>query len=344
MGRKKSTAAAARKGVSQTLLENAAAWNQLKRASCQAGLVYVRTEPDSPVLAADRIRQTFATELGALGFPITQIISETAPIDSDPFKRTSFRVNILLQLQNGEELMPTESHGAQLRTAREDLQALSHTLNDTLATVDAVLNRPPVTPPAETPQPANSGHEMDKAPQASGAGRFEAVVFSDLGDIGAHPVTIARVLAAIIQEHIHVLILKQEIDTRENVGREKVRTILQLGELWQRAARARSSSVAAKKLESGEAFGQPRFGFTRTGDRFVPVPEELFVVRRILELRAQEKSFSTIADILNQSGMKDPSQLRRGRPWGKMQIQRVVTQAAKYEPHLEKRDAEGPAI
>jgi hypothetical protein len=343
MGRKKSTAAAARKGVSQTLLENAAAWNQLKRASCQAGLVYVRTEPDSPVLDADRIRQIFATELGALGFPITQIISETAPIDSDPFKRTLFRVNVLLQLERGEELLPTEGRGAQVRTAREDLQALSHTLNNALATADAVLNRPSAATSAENAQPGGSAQGTAKLPQEGRAGRFEAVIFSNLGDIGAHPVTIARVLAAIIQEHVHVLVLKQEIDTRDNIGREKVRTILQLGALWQRAARARSSSVAAKKLESGEAFGQPRYGFTRTGDRFVPVPEELFVVRRILELRAQEKSLSTIADILNQSGMKDPSQLRRGRPWGKMQVQRVVMQAAKYESYLQASDAEGSA-
>lgn len=336
-----------------------AVWNRLKRAPLERVLVYARSDPTGAAVPVEEIRSRLPAEVAALA--VAETVSEQAAVDSDPFRRPLLRAKLLLRLDAYEEIMPRRSATAAPSAIREDLKVLQEDLQQAINEVERALERTAAEPPAAGPDGAGQSNPpattqeapattpgptpADLPPPAPVRTRiFDGVVFMDLADIAAHPVTLARFLAALVAASTHVIVVNQSIDTRTTSGREMVRAILEVGALWQRAARARSTAIARRKLDAGEAFGEPRFAFKREGDRFVPVPAELEVVRKILDLRAQGKSLAAIADILNRAGMKDPSQLRRGKPWLKDQVRRIVRDQDKYGPFLDQAPpAGGPA-
>lgn len=64
----------------------------------------------------------------------------------------------------------------------------------------------------------------------------------------------------------------------------------------------------------------PRYGYELVDGEYVPIDAQQTVVRRILELRAQQKTWQAVADDLNETGVPPPS----GAAWYAMTARRIA--------------------
>jgi len=91
---------------------------------------------------------------------------------------------------------------------------------------------------------------------------------------------------------------------------------------------ARMSAGRLKKVESGGGYagGRVAYGFCAKGDEYVPVADELEVVKKILKLRRKVKlgkrtSYDGIAKQLNADGIPAPS----GKRWHSRTVQYIAS-------------------
>ena len=95
----------------------------------------------------------------------------------------------------------------------------------------------------------------------------------------------------------------------------------------------RTKSALQYKRENGQPTSHPPLGYQHNGKRhrMVPVPEELVVVRRVLNLWRKGSSFRSIAATLN----ADAVPTKRGGRWHASTIKAVVDRRSWYEKALQ---------
>ena len=91
----------------------------------------------------------------------------------------------------------------------------------------------------------------------------------------------------------------------------------------------RTRSALAFKRENGQPTSHPPLGFRANGsrERMVPVPEELEIVRQILDLWRSGMSYRAIAAKLNESG----APTKQGARWYHGTVARIVQRREWYE-------------
>jgi DNA invertase Pin-like site-specific DNA recombinase len=98
----------------------------------------------------------------------------------------------------------------------------------------------------------------------------------------------------------------------------------------------RTRDALAYKRKNGQPTSHPPLGFRANGrrDQMVPVPEELEVVRRIIQSWRQGRSYRSIAAELASEGVKT----KRGCRWHHTTVAKVVRRRDWYAPFLERSE------
>lgn len=102
---------------------------------------------------------------------------------------------------------------------------------------------------------------------------------------------------------------------------------------WFNEQRAREDSkkirrVMQHKMENGELLIKPIYGYKKVGNKLIPDPEVVPIVKRIFEMYVEGKGTRQIATILNYEGVPTPSQHNRtpkvSNVWVQQQVYRMI--------------------
>ncbi len=127
--------------------------------------------------------------------------------------------------------------------------------------------------------------------------------------------------------------VSESLDTSTPHGRFTLTLLGSLAQLERELIAERTRSALAFKRENGQPTSHPPLGFRPNGSkrhRMIPIPEELAVVRRILDLHQHGQGYHAIAATLNHNGV--PS--KRGGHWHAFTVQKVVDRRAWYAKAL----------
>lgn len=105
--------------------------------------------------------------------------------------------------------------------------------------------------------------------------------------------------------------LSEKIDSTSAAGKMVFRMLAVLNEFERDQVSERTSAILQHKKENGRVYSPVPFGYDRMGDRLIENEEELSVVERIKELRAEGRSLRHIASELNGRGIAT----KAGKKW-----------------------------
>jgi site-specific DNA recombinase len=122
--------------------------------------------------------------------------------------------------------------------------------------------------------------------------------------------------------------VSESLDTSTPHGRFVLTLFGGLAQMERELIGERTRGALAFKRQQGQPTSHPPLGFRVNGNRarMIPVPEELEVVRRILQLWRAGRSLRAIAATLNQEGL----QTKQAARWHASTIKKVVDRRAWY--------------
>lgn len=131
-----------------------------------------------------------------------------------------------------------------------------------------------------------------------------------------------------LARHIELHSVSESLDTSTPHGRFVLTLFGGLAQMERELIVERTRTALAYKQEQGEPTSHPPLGFASQGRRrrMAPVPEELAVVRRVLKLWRDGRSFRAIAANLN----ADAVRTKRGRRWHHTTVAKVVRARDRY--------------
>jgi site-specific DNA recombinase len=126
--------------------------------------------------------------------------------------------------------------------------------------------------------------------------------------------------------------VSESLDTSSPHGRFVLTLFGGLAQMERELISERTRGALAYKRKQGQPTSHAPLGFRSNGRRnhMVPVPEELAVVRRILELWRHGRSLRAIARILNENCVPT----KQGGRWHASTVKRVVDRRAWYRRAL----------
>jgi DNA invertase Pin-like site-specific DNA recombinase len=126
--------------------------------------------------------------------------------------------------------------------------------------------------------------------------------------------------------------VSESLDTSTPHGRFVLTLFGGLAQMEREVTVERTRSALAYKRRNGQPTSHPPLGFRANGrrDQMVPVPEELEVVRRIIQRWRQGRSYRSIAAELASEGVKT----KRGCRWHHTTGAKVVQRRDWYAPFL----------
>ena len=131
-----------------------------------------------------------------------------------------------------------------------------------------------------------------------------------------------------LARHIELHSVSESLDTSTPHGRFVLTLFGGLAQMERELIAERTRGALAYKRANGNPTSHPPLGFRATGrrDRMLPVPEELAIVGRILELWRTGLSFRAIAVRLDQEGLPT----KRGARWHASTVKKVVDRRGWY--------------
>lgn len=147
-----------------------------------------------------------------------------------------------------------------------------------------------------------------------------------------------RHLLALVEEtflarRIELHSVSESLDTSTPHGRFVLTLFGGLAQMERELIGERTRTALAFKRENGQPTSHPPLGFRPNGSkrhRMIPVPEELAVVERILDLHLRGQGYHAIAAKLNEDGVPT----KRGGRWHAFTVQKVVDRRAWYAERL----------
>jgi site-specific DNA recombinase len=135
-----------------------------------------------------------------------------------------------------------------------------------------------------------------------------------------------------LAKHIELHSVSESLDTSTPHGRFVLTLFGGLAQMDRELIGERTRSALAYKRSNGQPTSHPPLGFRANGnrERMVPVPEELEIVRQILDLWRSGTSYRAIAAKLNENG----APTKQGARWYHGTVARVVQRREWYETHL----------
>jgi len=127
--------------------------------------------------------------------------------------------------------------------------------------------------------------------------------------------------------------VSESLDTSTPHGRFVLTLFGGLAQMERELIGERTKSALQYKRENGQPTSHPPLGFRHNGKkhRMVPVPDELNIVRRILDLWRRGSSLRSIATTLN----ADAVPTKRGGHWHASTVKGVVDRRGWYEKTLQ---------
>ena len=122
--------------------------------------------------------------------------------------------------------------------------------------------------------------------------------------------------------------VSESLDTSTPHGRFVLTLFGGLAQMERELIGERTKAALAYKRERGQPTSHPPLGFASNGSkkRMDMIPEELAIVRRILDLRQRGRSYRMIARQLNSQGVPT----KRGRRWASETVRKVVQRRSWY--------------
>lgn len=165
------------------------------------------------------------------------------------------------------------------------------------------------------------------------AGQFQAVLVFKLDRITRSVRDLGHLLELFERRKIALVSLGESLDTSTAVGRLVLNVLGSVAQ-WEREATAeRISDVLRHKRDNLEVYSSTPYGFSRRGDRLVPVMRELDVVRTVHRLRRKGKTLRAMASSLNERRIPT----RRGRKWAPATLLYILKNDL-YRPYLVRKE------
>ena len=136
-----------------------------------------------------------------------------------------------------------------------------------------------------------------------------------------------------LARHIELHSVSESLDTSSPHGKFVLTLFGGLAQMERELIGERTRSALAFKRENGQPTSHPPLGFRPNGSRkhrMLPIPEELEIVRQILDLWRSGTSYRAIAAKLNENG----APTKHGTRWYHTTIVRIVQRREWYETHL----------
>ena len=112
---------------------------------------------------------------------------------------------------------------------------------------------------------------------------------------------------------------REQLDSSTPHGRFTLTILAALAEMESELIGERTAAAMHRLKVEGRAVGRGRYGCRAENGRFVEVPEEMDVVRRIIALRDSGTPYRRISKLLNEDGVLPP----RGKEWRASSVRSV---------------------
>lgn len=136
-----------------------------------------------------------------------------------------------------------------------------------------------------------------------------------------------------LARHIELHSVSESLDTSTPHGRFVLTLFGGLAQMERELIGDRTRTALAFKRENGQPTSHPPLGFRPNGSRkhrMLPVPEELEIVRQILDLWRSGLSYRAIVRKLSEKG----APTKQGGRWHHGTVSRIVQRREWYETHL----------
>ena len=136
-----------------------------------------------------------------------------------------------------------------------------------------------------------------------------------------------------LARHIELHSVSESLDTSTPHGRFVLTLFGGLAQMERELIGERTRTALAYKRQQGQPTSHPPYGFTSNGSQetMVPVPEELAIVRRILDHWRRGGTYAGIARDLNAEGVPT----KRGGRWHAPTVRNIVQRRDWYADVLE---------
>lgn len=152
------------------------------------------------------------------------------------------------------------------------------------------------------------------------AGKIDLIITKSISRFARNTVTLLETVRELKALGIDVFFEEPNIHTLSAAGEMMLTILASVAQEESRMTSERMKWRVRKNFEEGIPWNVTILGYTLRNGRFVVVPEEAAVVRRIFDLYMDGKGYAAIADILNAADAKT----RYGRTWNHTSVRWVL--------------------
>ncbi len=153
------------------------------------------------------------------------------------------------------------------------------------------------------------------------SGAVQTVIVAKLDRLTRSVKDLAELLERFQKREVSLVSVAESLDTGSAAGR-LVLNIMTAVSQWEREAIGERTATALQhKRAHQQVYSRTPFGFERDGSRLIPHAEEQQTIAQMRSLRAQGRTLQSIADTLNQQGIRTKA---NGSRWFAASIDRIL--------------------
>ncbi len=158
-------------------------------------------------------------------------------------------------------------------------------------------------------------------------GEFEAVVITRIDRLSRRVIDFGLLQEALERCGVGLVSVTETFDTTTPIGRAMSNIVATFAQMERELIAERTRTALQHKKAHGEAYSKVTpYGFRRVGDRLLPDPDQMKVVKRILEDRTAGASLREIASDLTEQGVASPT----GGEWNQETVRRILRDGPLY--------------
>lgn len=152
------------------------------------------------------------------------------------------------------------------------------------------------------------------------SGEAQVIILYSLERLSRDMLTLLALERLLDEYDIELHTVEGQIDTSTPDGFMNFAMKAFLGEMERRQVKYRTKKAMEHKKAHGQVVGSIPYGYTREGDKLVPVVHERGIIREVNDLYRASARLVDITNHLNEQG----TMTREGKPWSPQQVKRLI--------------------
>lgn len=170
--------------------------------------------------------------------------------------------------------------------------------------------------------------------EAIEAGTIDTVIATKIDRLGRSLLDVMQLVQLLEKKGVNLVLLDLNVDTQSVQGKFMLQILSSFAEMERGLIRERTLQTMQHLKQNHKIYGNVPLSFNRVGKDLVPNMDEMQIVQRIFNMKAEGVSLNGIAKTLNNEGIKG----KQGGKFHHTTIKTILNNKDLYAPFIDMRE------